>query len=283
LATINEDVTVGAICVPKMIDGKYVVGICNKSKTLRRLYFEKGCPIRYIMSRTADDSAGFNGTSYIVSGGVAMAQHKGFVQADDINAITKATIVTNDVLEYVDLAALTQLHTIGGLMGTAITTDGVTSYSYENPVTDGSDTYSRVFAYCPNLHISNLPDSVMIIGKHAFSDDTSLSFDALPAKTTIIEERAFYGDTGLTNVSFSNAQWRGNNEVSVMCNIHNSSTEVDPRVVMGVSSGTWPWPYIGANAFNGCKNLVFTTTGSDGVTVNSTDFKGPLSIAGFAF
>ena len=259
----------GAICVPKQIDGKWVVGINNKSTSLRRLYFERGCPIRYIMAPSLDESAGFNGTAYnwSISNNIGTAANVGFVYEGQTHT-ENGHRSWNTTLEFVDLAALTQLNIIGGIM------DNNTE-QYE-----GSESRSRIFAYCPNLHISGLPDSLMFISKYTFAEDASLELDHLPQKLTVVQERAFYQDTGLTDVIFNTAQWGRDSDVAPLSQTHNNGS--------GITEEN-KWPYIGQNAFAGCTNLHFidqymeTVDGVETTKFRDTELYGIVSIGKQAF
>ena len=276
--TIQPNVTAQAICVPRQINGQWVVSIRNRSKNLRRLYFEEGCPIRYIVG-----NAGFNGSVYDTALSSTPAAERYSQTLDNNNNIIyvadpegtyKRSYVglveesPNYQLEYVDLAALTQLQLLGGPEPTESTVS--TTYN-------GSDTTSRIFTSCPNLHISGLPDSLMIISKYTFANDSSLTFDKLPRLTMVIEERAFDNCTSLGEIQFNNAEWQGNNAIRSACLTHNS-TSTDPLT---------QWPVIGKNAFSNCANLKFydvireidgTTT-----TINGTRLSGPNTIGSSAF
>lgn len=218
ILTIKENVKNEAICVPKMVGDKYTISLKNRSPYVKRIYFEEGCPIRYFIGES-----GFNGTFTI-----GLDTYSGFT--DGLN--------TN--LEFIDLQALTQLHTIGGIEdANRLSTDQI-----------GLNNQDRVFAGCPNLEIGNLPDSLMIIGSYAFAGDTSLKIPTLPRNLIAIQNHAFYGCTGLETIRIKENAFSGT-YLSNICDIHNRSLEINLED---------RWPVFGRYCFAECTNLNFRWT-----------------------
>lgn len=249
VVTIKAEVTNQAICVPKMIGDKYVIALKNESPYVKRIYFEEGCPIRYFLG-----NSGFNGT---------------FDDPIDGQHVSGFTLGMNSTLEFIDLTALTQLHTIGVKeVADVVSTDQLGDSA-------GADC---VFAGCPNLEIGGLPDSVTIIGKKAFAYDTSLVIPKMPRWLIAVQKGAFCGCTGLGTIEWDESQFIGT-DLNSICTTHNSSAEITIENY---------WPIICENAFRNCSSLNFVYSGNvseqNGILLQNTNtFNGLASIQSYAF
>lgn len=202
--TINSSVEAEALCVPKAYDGKPVVAIKNQSPNIKRLYFEAGSAICYIPADT------------------------GFATLEN--------------LEYVDLAALTQLHTLGALTGTV-----------------------GVFNNDTNLTISGLPNSLAFIGNYAFANCSALQFSAMPKNLINIGSYAFSGCTNLKNINYTNVDYRSNPDTSEWLTDHNDGLALNQQ-----------WPMIADHAFYNCNQLTFDDANdfSDVAVIGESAFEG---------
>jgi len=212
---IKEDFALEAITIPALYNGVPVVSFKNRSTAVKRIFFEPGCPIRFLMG----EDTGLNGTIQSSSGPVNNGLFDGM----------------NEVLEYVDLAALTQLHTIG---------------AGENAnLQNGEGRTDLIFANCSNLTISGLPDSLTVIGYRSFANDPKVTFSKLPENLLLIGTRAFENCTGLTTIDFSSAKQNMSGRSSLI-SMHNQAESV-------VNDVDKYWPKINDNAFYKCSNLNF--------------------------
>ena len=203
--TIKPTTNAEAICVPKMIkDGRPVVAVKNASTAVKRIYFEADSAICYIPA-----DAGFSGL---------------------------------ESLEFVDLAALPQLHTIGSLTGTA-----------------------GAFKDNTNLTISGLPNSLAFIGSYSFSGCSALTLAALPKNLINIGSYAFANCTGLRQVNYSNVDYRANLETSEWLDDYNDGLPLAQQ-----------WPMIGDHAFFNCTGLTFDSNNNfaDVATIGEYAFNG---------
>ena len=61
---------------------------------------------------------------------------------------------------------------------------------------------SYAFAYCTNLALTSLPESLTSIDNYAFNNCTNLALTSLPENLTSIGNYAFHGCTSLTSLTF---------------------------------------------------------------------------------
>ena len=211
----------------------------NLSKYVKRIYFDaRGVKIRYITG-----NAGFNGSYYsTITGTGSYSLNSDGTYSPDVNGIYKCMYSgfvengLNTTLEYIDLGVLDQLNIIGG-----VSTDLAGG--------DSAGLY-RVFAYCPNLYIKHLPNSIRMISSYSFMNDESINIDSIPNKILVIGKYAFSGCTSLSNVNF---KLDYDNISSNLIQEHNSTyTDLQRQ-----------WPLIDVSAFANCSNLCFTYISND--------------------
>ena len=258
-AIIREDVILEAVCVPKKIHDKYVVSIKNRSPHIKRVYFESGSKIKYIAG-----NAGFNGSAFSAygTGDKYSLLPNGNYQIDSNGTYYKSFAGftengPNNTLEYIDLGALTQLTMLGGK-------NDVTNYGI-------NDNESRVFAYCPQLYIKELPNSIKVISPYCFTEDTEVAFTSIPDYIIIIGNNAFQKCTGLTKVNF-NPLFTADGTINRLVNTYNSSATLQSQ-----------WPIIGAYAFANCTNLKLVSITKNTSEEKEVTFQGVKTIGDFAF
>ena len=83
---------------------------------------------------------------------------------------------SSPIIEYVDIPALTKLTTIR----------------------------KSAFAYCPNLVLSSMPDTIEIIESNAFKQVPGLTIKKLPAALVQLGTSAFQECLGLTELDINN-------------------------------------------------------------------------------
>lgn len=267
-AIIKEEVSAKAICVPRKINDKYVISIKNRSKDVKRIYFDAtGSVITYI---TGQD-AGFNGSLFStlqLGDNTTYRLEDNGTYVPDANGIYYRNFTgfiengPNTNLEYIDLHALSQLEIIGGT----------------TVQTNGTDNNSRVFAYCPNLEITDLPDNIMIISNYTFAEDTKLSIQHIPSRMLVIGMAAFYNCISLNKVLFRLRI--GDEPYRTYIQDHNNNSNLSEQDKLQSA-----WPIIDAYAFYNCYNLIFQTKNNynDDDIIDDTGLAGVATIGQHAF